>query len=278
MVRVFVHLAHGYLVRAPVAFGALAVDLLRAGPPFGRAEHDHGPARALGEPAPARVSLKALDLGDDRVQRGGHELVHRLRLVALDEVGRVSVAAEELIQLLVADPGQNGRVGDLVAVEIQDWQHRAVGRWVQEFVRVPARCKRSSFSLAVADDTGDDQVGVVEGGPIGVRESVAELAALVDRAGRLRRYMAGNAARERKLGEEALHALLARGDVRVDLAVGALKVGVRDQGRPAVAGAGDVDHVEVVLLDHPVQLNVDKVQTRRSPPVAQEPGLDVLLA
>jgi hypothetical protein len=42
-------------------------------------------------------------------------------------------------------------------------------------------------------------------------------------------------------------------------------------------GAGDVDHVEVVFLDDPVQVNVDEVQTRRRSPVAEQPGLDVFL-
>ena len=49
----------------------------------------------------ARVGLDALDLGDGRVQGAGHELVHPLRVVAFDEIGRVAVAPEEMIQLLV---------------------------------------------------------------------------------------------------------------------------------------------------------------------------------
>ena len=210
MARVLVHLAHRHLVRAPVTLGTLAVDLLRAGPPLGRAEHDHRPAGAPGEAVAARVGLDAPDLADDGVERAGHEPVHRGRVVPLDEVGRVAVAAEELVQLLVADPRQDGGVGDLVAVEVQDRQHRAVGHRVEELVGVPARRQRPGLRLAVADDAGDDQVGVVEGGPVGVRQGVAELAALVDRAGRLRRDVAGDAARERELREEALHALLIR--------------------------------------------------------------------
>ena len=67
-------------------------------------------------------------------------------------------------------------------------------------------------------------------------------------------------------------------DVRIDLAVGAFQVGVGHQARPAVAGPGDVDHVQVVLLDDPVQVDVDEVQARRGAPVAQQPRLDVLAA
>ena len=142
---------------------------------------------------------------------------------------------------------------------------------------MPARGQRSGLGFAVADDAGDDQIGIVEGRAIGVREGVAELAAFVDRAGRLRRHVAGDAAGERELGEEPLHALFVRGDVRIDLAVGSLEIGVRDQARPAMPGAGDVDHVQVVLLDEPVQVDVDEVQTRRRSPVAEQPRLDVFL-
>ena len=46
---------------------------------------------------------------DDRVQRGRHQLVHLRRVVPLDEIRRVAVAAEQLVQLLVADAGQDGR-------------------------------------------------------------------------------------------------------------------------------------------------------------------------
>jgi len=35
------------------------------------------------------------------IQRGGHELMHRFRLVAFDEVGGPTATLEELLQLLV---------------------------------------------------------------------------------------------------------------------------------------------------------------------------------
>ena len=112
----------------------------------------------------------------------GHQLVHRLRLVALDEVRRPAAAAQELLQLLVLDARQDGRVADLVAVEVQDRQHRAVGDRVEELVGMPRGGQRAGLRLAVADDAGDDQIGVVERGAEGVAERVAELAAFVDRA------------------------------------------------------------------------------------------------
>ena len=67
---------------------------------------------------------------------------------------------------------------------------------------MPARRERPGLGLAVADHAGDQEVGVVERRAKGVRERVAELAALVDRAGRLGRGVARDAAGEGELPEE----------------------------------------------------------------------------
>jgi hypothetical protein len=89
--------------------------------------------------------------------------------------------------------------------------------------------------------------------------------------------VARNSAGERELREETLHAFLVRGDIRIDLAVGSFQIGVRDEARPTVPRPGDVECVEVVLLDHPVQVGIDEVQAGRGAPVPEEPRLDVLL-
>ena len=141
---------------------------------------------------------------------------------------------------------------------------------------MPARRERSGFRLAVADDAGDEQVGIVEGGAECVRERVTELAALVDRAGRLGRDVARDPARERELPEEPAQSFLVLADVRVDLAVRALEVRARDEAGAAVAGAGDEDRAEVARADLPVQVRVEEVEARRRPEVPEQPRLDVL--
>ena len=45
-----------------------------------------------------------------------------------------------------------------------------------------------------------------------------------------------------------------------------------------MAGARDVDRVQVARLDLPVEVRVDEVQARRGAPVAEQPRLDVLVA
>src|SRR5205823_6464510 len=114
---------------------------------------------------------------------------------------------------------EDGWVGDLVAVQVQDRQDRAVGLRVEELVRVPAGRERSRFGLAVADDARDEQIGVVESRAERMRERIAELAALVDRARRLGRNMARDPAGKRELPEEGAQSVLVAADVRIDLAV-----------------------------------------------------------
>ena len=224
----------------------------------------------------AGASLDLGDLVEDLVERRRHQLVHLLGVGSLDEPRRVAVALEQGAELLGLDPGQHGRVGDLVPVQVQDRQHRAVACRVQELVRMPARRERAGLGLAVADHAQREQVRVVEHRSIRVQQRVAELAALVDRAGRLGRDVARDPARERELAEQPPQPLLVAGDVRIDLAVGAVEIGARHQAGSAVARAGDVDRAQLARPDRPVHVGVDEVEPRGRAPMSEQPRLDVL--
>ena len=267
----------GRAVRAaPGASGTCplrAVDLLGPVHPFGVRKHDHRPARPLDS---ARLADRRESRRAPSSSVAAIAACICLGIVALDEVRLVAVAAQQLAQLVVRNAREHGRVRDLVAVQVQDRQDDAVALRVEELVRVPAGGERPGLRFAVADDAADEQVGVVERGAVGVHERVAELAALVDRARRLGRDVARDAAGERELPEEPAQPLLVAADVRVDLGVGALEVGVRDERRAAVARARDEDRVQVVRLDRAVQVRVEEVQAGRRPPVAEQARLDVL--
>ena len=140
---------------------------------------------------------------------------------------------------------------------------------------MPAGGKRSGFRFAVADDARDDQIGIVERRAEGVRQRIAQFSALVNRAGRLRRHVAGNAPGERELGEEAFQPLFVLRDVGIHLAVRLLQIRVGHHPGTAVAGAGDVDDAEVVFRDHAIQVRVHEVQPRRRAPMTQQARLDV---
>src|SRR5580704_5907296 len=143
------------LMRAPCALDRLVVDGFRSRPTLGRAEDDHRPARTLWAcriSAGARSALNLANLRQNRIERSGQTLMHDRRIVALDEMRIVAVAAQQLRQLLAADASQHRWIGDLEAVEMKDRKNGAVMRGVQKLVRVPTGGQHSGFRLAVADD------------------------------------------------------------------------------------------------------------------------------
>lgn len=112
-----------------------------------------------------------------------------------DEAWRVAVALEQTGDLLVAGATENGRVRDLVAVEVEDREHRAVADGVEEPDALPRAFQGRGLRLSVADHAGDDETGVVEGGAERVDERIAQLASFVDRTRRGRADVARHAPR-----------------------------------------------------------------------------------
>ncbi len=82
---------------------------------------------------------------------------------------------------------------------MQNRQHRTIMHRIQKLVGVPGRREWPRFRFAVAHDTGDDQIRVVEGGAVGVRDGVAQFAAFMDRAGGFWCHVARDTTRKREL-------------------------------------------------------------------------------
>ena len=82
--------------------------------------------------------------------------------------GSQAAAFQELCQLLLGDPGQNGRIAYLIAVQVQDGKYGAIGNRVKEIVGLPGGRQRAGFRFAVAHHAGRNQAGVVENGSEGM--------------------------------------------------------------------------------------------------------------
>jgi len=196
VLRVRGEIGHGHLVRAPGAFDGLAIDNLGAGPALERAQDDYGPTRNAGRTAGAGLGLNVLNLLEDRVERGGHELVRGLGLVAFDEIGLVAVAGEELREFGIGHAAEDGGISDFVAIKMKDGEHGAVARGIEELVGVPTGRERAGLRFTIAHDTAKQQIRVIEGSAMRVGNGIAKFSAFVDGTGRLRRDVAGNASGE----------------------------------------------------------------------------------
>ena len=106
-------------------------------------------------------------------------------------------------------------------------------------------------------------------------QRITEFAAFMDRAGRLRRDVARNSVGPGKLAKQPLQSVAAAFDRRIVLGVRTFQVAVRHDARTAVARTDDVDHVQIVVFDQPVQMDVEEIQSCRRSPMAQQPRLDM---
>jgi len=188
----------------------------------------------------------------------------------------VAVADEQRLQLLVADARENRGIGDLVAVQIQDRQYRAVTRRIDKLVRMPRRSKRSGLGLPVAHHAGYNEVGTVERHAVRMGEAVPELAPFVDRTGGFRGHVRSDLTGKGKLLEEFLHPLCVFALVGINFGIGPFEIGRAQYARGAVAGPGHENHVEIVLDDHPVQMDPCEGQRRARTPMAEQPVLHML--
>ena len=229
----------GDLMGAEAVFDLQTVHDLRARPALRRAQNDHRPERALRLALFACAFLDLLDLFDALVEGEGHLFVHIHRVVAFNEVRLPAAAVEEAFHFVVRNTREDGRIVDLVTVEVQDGEHRAVACGVEEFIGMPCGRKRTRFRFAVSDGDRRDQVGVVEHRAECVGNGVTELAAFVDGTGRFGRNVAGNAAGEGELLAKFLHPFIVLTDVGIHFAVRSFQVGVGDEEVAAVAGAGE---------------------------------------
>ena len=141
-------------MRAPGAFDLQAVDLLSArSSPSGcaaRSSASAGRCREAARCAPRRWIARISSSTVSSVAAiswciGG-------RIVALDEIRLVAVAREAAVAARHRGiRREHRRIGDLVAVEVQDRQHRAVARRIEKLVGMPGGGERAGFGLAVAD-------------------------------------------------------------------------------------------------------------------------------
>ena len=272
-----------HLMCAPGVLGLLAIDVLGACPALGRTEHDHGIGRADHGLARGVLSLRGgLDVAnliEDLLKQGGKTRMNvRVALVVKTgdkEVRLVAHALKELGELLVGHAGKDGGVGDLVTVEVQDRQDDAVGCRVHELVGLPRGGKRTGLGLSVAHHGHRQQARVVHDGAVGMAECVAELATLMDGAGRLGRKVARDAAGIRELAEELLQAGLIIGDVGADLTVSAIEQRLGGAGGATVARAHQEDGVLVVVGDETVDVSEQEIDARRGTPVTDQAVLNV---
>lgn len=202
--------------------------------------------------------------------------MHRGRIAAFDEVRFVAVSGEQRLQFFMRDARENGGICDFVPVKVQHWQHGSIADGIQEFVRMPGGRKRTSLCLPIAYRDCDDEIGIIECCSVRVRDGVTKFAAFVDGTGVLRCAVRTYASRKRKLPEEFEHARFVAALIRINLGVVAFEITVGQRSWRAMPGTGNINDIQIILLDEPIQVDPNQGLARIGAPMTQEPILDVL--
>ena len=87
--------------------------------------------------------------------------------------------------------------------------------------------------------------------------------------------MAGDTAGEGKLLEQLLHTLDILAHIGINLAVGAVQPVLGYHGVAAMTGAGQIDHVQIILVDDTIQMGINKVLSGNGTPVTDDLLFDV---
>ncbi|MPN00378.1 hypothetical protein SDC9_147572 [bioreactor metagenome] len=143
---------------------------------------------------------------------------------------------------------------------------------------MPGGGQGAGFGFSVADDAGGDQVRVVQHRSKGMGQAVSQLAALMDGAGRFRRHMTGDAAGEGELLKQLAHTVCVERHVGIDLRIAAIQPVLCHHGIASVPRPGQVDHIEIILSDHTVQMGIDKVLSGDRAPMTNDFVFDVFAA
>ena len=182
-------------------FNCFAVHFFRACPALRRAQNNHRPNVIFRTVSSAHSILDSFDIAIGQLQRFRHRLMHTAGFRAFHKVRLPAHTCKKLPQHVIRSTGQNGRIGNLVAVQMQNRQHRAIFVRIDKFVALPGSGQRTSFRFSIADHAGRNQIGIVKYRAKGMGQRIAQFSALMNRAGHLRRHMTGNPAGKGKLLE-----------------------------------------------------------------------------
>src|SRR5678815_76981 len=142
---------------------------------------------------------------------------------------------------------------------MEDWQYCSVPFRIEEFVRVPAGRERTSFCLAIADDTNCEETRIVKNCAIRVCDHITELTSLMDGARSFGSDVTGYPTGKRELLEELLDTILVLRDVWIKFGVSTFKINVRDNPWSTMSWTSQKDCVQIQLLNQAVAVSVDEV-------------------
>src|SRR6266568_5368522 len=148
MFSVVTHIGHRHLVRSKRALHLYAVYYIWPCPALGRAQHNRGPAWACrrgpisGALVPGLLlNLAYLAIAD--LQRLCKGLMHLNRISALHQRHVIAMPAQQRANILVTHASLHRRARDFIAIQMENWKHRAIACRVEKLDALPRTLQRT---------------------------------------------------------------------------------------------------------------------------------------
>ena len=265
-----------YLMCTERSFNLKSVNNLWSCPSLWSTKNDHWPERTGRIIVFTGIFLDCFDFFDAGIHSLSHFSVHSHRIVTFYEVRFPSAALEEVFHFLMRNTWENGRVTDLVSVQMKDWKNSTVCDRVQEFVGLPWSSKRPCFSFTVTDNNCSDKIWVVQNSTKAVSNWISKFSTLIDRTWCFWSTVTRNSAWEWELLKHFLHTFLILADVRINFTIRTFQISVGNQEVSAMSRTGKKNHIQIITFDDTVAVYIDEVLSRYGSPVSDDFFLDLI--
>src|SRR5258708_5928388 len=191
-------------------------------------------------------------------------------MVTFYEDRLVTITCKQSEQFLVAHCAIDSRIGDFVAIQVQNGQYRTGFRRIKKFVAMPGGRGRAGLRLTVTDDTGYDQIKVVHGSAKSGCQGITQLSAFVNSSRNTRIQVAGESAGPGKAPHKFFNSNPVKRQLWIVFMERAFQIEVGQVSGSPVPWSRDQEHIDVIAHYQVIEVSIDHVDTRVGTPVPQQ--------
>ena len=183
---------------------------------------------------------------------------------------------EEESQFFICFPFKDCWVMDLPTIEIEDWKNSTIIDRVQESIWQPTSHQWSSFPFTITNYCRSNDIWIIQYSSSSVWKCVTKFSTFVDRSWCFRRRVWSNSSREWEDLTQVFETFFILRNTWIQFSVWTIQVWIRYHYLPTMTWSFNVEHIQVVFIDGPVQVSIDKVLPRYCTPVSDWVSLQVV--
>lgn|GEM_PF-1441806 len=149
---------------------------------------------------------------------------------------------------------------------------------IEKFITLPRSSKRTSFSFSITDDSGDEEIWMIESSTKCRRERIAKLSSLENRTWCLRICMTRKTTRPTKIMDNRTHTIFSMFIIRIKIAKSSLYIEICEECRVTVTRSCDEQCFLLMSLSEEIEVEIDKINSRNCSPMSENTRLDMFFS